>query len=121
MYVDGFLVYFHTVVPEKVCGIPRGTPLRHGDGACSQKWRNCHKDVSRAVAFVFMVEPTCVSRLRGSPAMRRGQQLLWCFIKIVDLVSERKWLRIESENVIHALTEERGEVRDAPHFFPSTA
>jgi hypothetical protein len=68
-----------------------------------------------------MVETTNVSGVGSLSPMRRTEELFRCLIKIVYFMALGEWLSIQSEDVIHSLTEEWGEIRDAPHFFPAMA
>ena len=114
-------VFLHAVVPEKVGRVGGCSALSDRDCSFTDQRINGHKQITRAVSFVLVVEPAHGARRARLAAPGRAEQLLGYFVKAMQLVASRKRFSVERQDVVHPFPEERRELGDAPHFFPARA
>ena len=121
MDAGGGGMFFHAIVPKKIRRINCRAPQGHGHGPGSRERCDRDEDVPPSVALVFIVKAVGLPRCHRAAPARRPEELFGRLIEATQDLPFGQWLRIEREDVIHALPELGRELRNAPHFFSATA
>jgi len=115
------VVFLYAVLPKEGGCVGGVTVIGDGYAPRAPKGSHGYEQITRAISFVFIVQPTNFARRARFATPGRVQELLTHFIKTVQLVAVWQWFSIQRQDIIHSLSKEPADLWNAPHFFPAMA